>query len=135
MKTSLLASAITIFMASCSFAHADNLIDTRYCGSPTRNIDGTIIRSRMVVRKFQALHPCPSTGKTAGACPGWAINHTIPLACGGCDAVSNMDWMPNEIKNCAEPWCRDRWERKVYANNPPFSDTDNCVNTVVKWSK
>ena len=29
-------------------------------------------RSREVTREFQREHPCPSTGKTSGACPGCA---------------------------------------------------------------
>lgn len=135
MKSTILASAVTVLMASCQFAHSVEswqLQETRYCGSPVRNADGSIKRSALVLRAFQRLHPCPATGSTEGSCPGWSLNHVIPLACGGCDAVSNLDWMPNEIKTCREPWCRDRWERKVYDGN--YADTDACTNTVVGWN-
>jgi hypothetical protein len=49
-------------------------------------------RSREVTREFQREHPCPSTGKTSGACPGYRKDHINPLACGGPDAVSNLQW-------------------------------------------
>jgi len=49
-------------------------------------------RSRAVVRAFRADHPCPSTGRTTGACPGWVVDHGIPLCAGGADDVRNMHW-------------------------------------------
>jgi hypothetical protein len=47
-------------------------------------------RSREVTREFQREHPCPSIGRTTGACPGHRKDHINPLACGGADAVSNL---------------------------------------------
>jgi hypothetical protein len=47
-------------------------------------------RSREVTREFQREHPCPSTGRTSGACPGYRKDHIKPLACGGPDAVWNL---------------------------------------------
>ncbi|MCU0298023.1 MAG: HNH endonuclease [Candidatus Nanopelagicales bacterium] len=111
----------------------DPFAEVRYCGKPVRNASGEIVRSRTVLAYFQRLYPCPSTGKTTGACPGWAINHTIPLSCGGCDSVSNLDWMPAAIKSCAEPWCRDRWERQVYDDKT--GNTPACTNRVQNWSR
>jgi hypothetical protein len=49
-------------------------------------------RSASVKREFQLTHPCPATGRTSGACPGYVKDHVLPLACGGPDAVSNMQW-------------------------------------------
>lgn len=53
-------------------------------------------RSRAVLRAFQRAHPCPATGKTTGACPGWTKDHVIPLCLGpgfgGVDTVTNMQW-------------------------------------------
>jgi len=49
-------------------------------------------RSREVTREFQREHPCPSTGRTSGACPVYRKDHINPLACGGPDAVSNLQW-------------------------------------------
>jgi hypothetical protein len=49
-------------------------------------------RSHEVEREFQWQHPCPSTGRATGACPGYVRDHIVPLACGGPDAVQNMQW-------------------------------------------
>ena len=96
----------------------DPLAETRICGAPARDARGEIRRSSAVITAFRRVHPCPSTGLTTGACPGWAIDHQIPLAVGGCDAVSNMGWLPLQLKACAGTVCKDRWERKVYAPAP-----------------
>ena len=49
-------------------------------------------RSREVTWEFQREHPCPSTGRTSGACPGYRKDHIIPLACGRPDKVWNLQW-------------------------------------------
>src|SRR5207244_4514895 len=64
-------------------------------------------RSREVAREFQRQHPCPSTGRTTGACPGYVRDHIRPLACGGPDAVSNLQW-----QTTAAARAKDRWETK-----------------------
>lgn len=105
-----------------SFAFASPLEETRYCQvTPTRDADGSISRRADVLRAYRALYPCPSTGTgtTKGQCPGWNLDHTVPLACGGCDSVANLTWMPVEIKRCAGAYCKDRWERKVYCGRKP----------------
>ena len=51
-------------------------------------------------------HPCPSTGRTSWACPGYVVDHVKPLACGGADAASNMQW-----QTVAEGKAKDKWER------------------------
>lgn len=50
-------------------------------------------RSRAVLREFQRLYPCPSTGLKTGACPGWQRDHEWPLECGGSDTVANLQWL------------------------------------------
>ena len=65
-------------------------------------------RSREVTREFQREHPCPSTGLTSGACPGYRKDHVNPLACGGPDAVSNLQW-----QTVAAAKAKDRWERRA----------------------
>jgi hypothetical protein len=47
---------------------------------------------------------------SSGACPGYRKGHVIPLACGGPDAVSNLQW-----QTIAAARAKDRWERKVCA--------------------
>jgi 5-methylcytosine-specific restriction endonuclease McrA len=42
---------------------------------------------------FRHTNPCPSTGKTTGACRGHQIDHRIPLGKGGADSPSNMQWL------------------------------------------
>lgn len=89
--------------------------DPRQCGAPTRYADGSIQRSASAKAAFARMYPCPVTGQVSGSCPGWAIDHVIPLALGGCDAPANMQWLPTVIKSCAGRSCKDRWERRVYA--------------------
>jgi hypothetical protein len=63
-------------------------------------------RSREARAAFMRQHPCPSTGRTSGACPGYAVDHVRPLACGGADAPSNMQW-----QTVAAGKAKDKWER------------------------
>jgi hypothetical protein len=49
-------------------------------------------RDPAAVRAFRKANPCPATGKTTGACPGWVVDHTIPLCLGGPDEPLNMQW-------------------------------------------
>lgn len=49
-------------------------------------------RSRAAKAEFQRQHPCPTSGKPRGACPGFIIDHVLPLCAGGADAPSNMQW-------------------------------------------
>lgn len=91
--------------------------DSRVCGQPERDADGKIKRSAQVLREFQKLYPCPSTGKRYGSCPGWAKDHVIPLASCGCDSIENLQWLPTVIKSCNDDHCKDRGERKIYRCN------------------
>lgn len=50
--------------------------------------------------------------KTTGPCPGWYLDHVVPLDNGGCDAVSNLQWLPWYLK--ASRVGKDRFERDVY---------------------
>jgi hypothetical protein len=104
---------VTFLIAMPVLAQLPALDEVRYCGEPKREADGSIARSREVLGAFKRVHPCPANGATSGACPGWAIDHVIPLACGGCDAVSNLQWLPNELKSKAVIG-KDRFERRIY---------------------
>lgn len=111
---------------------AQTLHDPRYCGTPVRDADGDIVRSSAVLRAFKKIHPCPSTGLSTGACPGWSIDHVVPLACGGCDAIYNLQWLPNDQKSTAGDHAKDRFERKIYAAPFPIEGTEACAFEVVK---
>jgi hypothetical protein len=64
-------------------------------------------RSRAVTRELERENPCPSTGRTNGAYPGYVRDHVEPLACGGAEAVSNQ-W-----QTTADESAKDKWERAV----------------------
>lgn len=114
MKAAL-AVIVAVLALADAVSHAGPLDETRYCtATPHRDADGSISRRADVLRAFRALHPCPATGQARGRCDGWNIDHVIPLAVGGCDAVSNLQWLPDAIKRCAGQVCKDRWERRVY---------------------
>jgi hypothetical protein len=44
---------------------------------------------------------------SGGACPGYIKDHVVPRACGGPDAVANLQW---QTKAAAK--AKDKWERK-----------------------
>jgi hypothetical protein len=58
-------------------------------------------------RAFVQSHPCPSTGKTKGRCPGYVVDHITPLCAGGPDRPSNMQWQTVEASKD-----KDRRERE-----------------------
>lgn len=93
------------------------LVELRHCGPPARDAHGRIVRSRAVLAAFQFAHPCPANGSRDAetACPKWQMDHVLPLVTGGCDAVWNLQWLPVSIKTCADPHCKDRFERKINA--------------------
>lgn len=103
-----------------------DLIETRYGDAPKRDANGRILRRAAVIAAYKKIHPCPSTGLYgAGACPGWALNHDKPLACGGRDAVSNLSYMRNDVKKLV-----DSYEREINALDPPVDGTAACVNKI-----
>ena len=57
-----------------------------------RNARDRIARSAQARDTFKHAHPCPSTGRKSGACPGYVIDHMRPLKRGGQDAPDNMQW-------------------------------------------
>ena len=78
---------------------------TRAAVGVTRDSHGRIKRSEVARQDFAHHHPCPSTGKTSGACPGYVVDHIVPLKRGGADAPDNMQW---QTKDAAK--AKDRWE-------------------------
>jgi hypothetical protein len=74
-------------------------------GTVQRDSHGKIKRSQAAKDAFKRSHPCPSTGKSSGACPGYVIDHVKPLKRGGADDPSNMQW-----QTTAEAKAKDKWE-------------------------
>lgn len=68
-----------------------------------RSATGKIARSPAVKRAFMRSHPCPSTGKSSGGCPGYVIDHVVPLKRGGAD-------LPANFQTKAEASAKDRTE-------------------------
>lgn len=64
-------------------------------------------RSKAVLREFVNQQACPSTGLHRLPCKGWVMDHIKPLACGGADAVANLQWQTREAAKA-----KDKWERK-----------------------
>ena len=64
-------------------------------------------RSEKAKDSFKYSHPCPANGNNHGSCPGYVIDHINPLACGGADDPSNMQWQTKEASKA-----KDKWERK-----------------------
>ena len=44
---------------------------------------------------FRKSHPCPSNGKTSGACPGYVVTYITPPKKGGAHTAANMQWLTN----------------------------------------
>lgn len=62
-------------------------------------------RSTAAKNAFKHQQPCPSTGKARGPCPGYVIDHVIPLKRGGVDTPANMQWQTK-----SEAKAKDKWE-------------------------
>ena len=67
-------------------------------------------RETKVVREFRKSVPCPSTGHTDGACPGYVVDHPVPLCWGGPDAITNMAWQEQRLS-----YMKDVFEREACA--------------------
>lgn len=112
-----LAIVTSLALAACASKQAETLnplVDYRQTGRVVRDESGKTERSGAVQAAFRSKYPCPTTKQSTGACPGWAIDHVIPLACGGSDAVYNLQWLPNTIKSAKGPDSKDHFERKIY---------------------
>lgn len=92
--------------SSHATSHPSPTHETRTAASGVeRDSHGKIKRDPAQRRAFESKHPCPSTGKTSGACPGYVVDHVVPLKRGGKDAASNMQWQTQQASKE-----KDRWE-------------------------
>ena len=93
-------SRVFVFVLACCVILAPSLASARE------------YRSLELKHQFQRQHPCPSTGRPTGACPGYIKDHIVPLACGGPDSVANLQW-----QTVAAAKAKDRWEEGL----PPLN--------------
>lgn len=95
----VIACGVTLGANSLS----NGMLETRLCGMPLRTVSGEIARRSDVLREFEKIHPRPQDGRR------WYKDHVIPLACGGCDSIHNLQWLPE-----AQWREKSKWERVVY---------------------
>ncbi len=69
-----------------------------------RDDRGRIKRGEEARAAFERSHPCPSTGKSSGGCPGYVVDHIVALKRGGADAPSNMEWQTIEAAKAKDKW-------------------------------
>jgi hypothetical protein len=87
-----------------------------------RDENGRIVRSETAKDDFKSSNPCPSNGHRSGSCPGYVIDHIMPLACGGADDKTNMQWQSK-----AEGKAKDKWERNGCQVNKTASHKNSTV--------
>lgn len=69
--------------------------------------DACAKRHRSVKLAFVRAHACPATGLHKLPCPGYVIDHIVPLCDRGLDKPSNMQW-----QTVAEGKAKDKLERR-----------------------
>ena len=62
------------------------------CGYRLKDWRGRYVRCSAARAAFERDNPCPATGEPRGACPGYVVDHIVPLKRGGADLPSNMQW-------------------------------------------
>jgi hypothetical protein len=96
------SSEATTHSPPTTTAHAGS---SRASPGVQRDSHGRIARSTKAKDEFKKSHPCPSTGRPSGACPGYVIDHVQALKHGGADSPGNMQWQTK-----AEAKAKDRVE-------------------------
>lgn len=104
MRIAALAFLVLLTLAGTSVAEAKTKAsgshspsagghhNSHYAAGVPRDAHGRIARDPRARNEFKRTHPCPSTGKSSGSCPGYVIDHVQPLKRGGADTPANMQW-------------------------------------------
>lgn len=85
-------------------SHATTGSHSKAAPGVQRDSHGKIARDPRQLNAFKKQHPCPATGKTYGSCPGYTVDHVIPLKRGGADSPSNMQWQTNAAAKQKDKW-------------------------------
>ncbi len=88
----LIALACATLAGPAEAARHGHSASRQRCVGCRRDARGRIRRSPKARADFKKTHPCPATGKTSGPCPGYVIDHIVPLKRGGPDTPANMQW-------------------------------------------
>lgn len=88
-----------------------------------RDANGKIHRSESAKNNFKKQQPCPANGHTSGSCQGYVIDHINPLACGGADNPSNMQWQTVRAGKAKDKTERDNCHHPKTANIQPAQRT------------
>ena len=92
-------NSFTSHTSRASAAGSLALSNSTRCTTCERDANGRIKRNPAARRAFQRSNPCPATRRTTGACPGYIVDHIIPLKRGAADEPANMQWQtPAEAK-------------------------------------
>lgn len=78
---------------------------------------------------FVREHPCPATGDNRGKCPGWVVDHIVPLCAGGPDLPSNMQWQT--IEEAKRKDGHEKMDCRRNAYGPPAK----AVPSDASWSR
>lgn len=77
-------------------SHVATVAGLLLCAWASPSLGNSSKRSVALRAEFVRLNPCPSTGKSKGACPGWQVDHREALICGGKDELANLQWLTVE---------------------------------------
>jgi 5-methylcytosine-specific restriction endonuclease McrA len=72
-------------------------------------------RSAQAKYQFQKANPCPVNLAHRGRCPGYDIDHIVPLCAGGADSPENMQWLTKSAHK--EKTRRDVFECRMARRN------------------
>jgi hypothetical protein len=68
---------------------------------------------------FVRQNPCPATGEARGKCPGWVVDHIVPLCADGPDHPSNMQWQ--DVESAKAKDSNERQQCRALKSRPQAS--------------